>query len=91
VILTTEAEREVWLRAPWSEACGLQRPLPNGSLQVVLRGEKQEGTVDLVNLAEAASRRHAELPLPLFAGRPDRPDDAATVAAAENFAQGKLP
>jgi putative SOS response-associated peptidase YedK len=68
VILTTEAEREVRLRAPWSEACGLQRPLPNGPLQVVLRGEKQDGTMDLVNLAEAASRRHAELPLPLFAG-----------------------
>lgn len=35
VILTTEEEREVWLRAPWSEARQLQRPLPNGVLKVV--------------------------------------------------------
>jgi len=35
VILTSEEEREVWLRAPWSEARDLQRPLPNGVLKVV--------------------------------------------------------
>ena len=84
VILTTQEEREVWLRAPWSEASGLQRPLLDGSLTIVGRGEKQDGTMELVNLAGEASRPHAELPLPLFEGTLDRPDDAATVAVVEN-------
>src|SRR5271156_1632230 len=65
-ILRTEEEREVWLRAPWSEACELQRPLPDGSLQIVLMGPKQDGDDELVNLAGRASEAHPPLPLPLL-------------------------
>jgi hypothetical protein len=61
--------------------------LPDGSLDVVLRGEKQDGTMELVNLAAAASRAHPELPLPLLDGTPDRSNDAAMVALVENSRQ----
>ncbi len=85
-ILTTSEEFDIWHRAPWSEAAALQRPLRDGSLEAVLRGEKQDGRIeDLVNLAAAANAPHAELPLPLLDGTPDRPNDAATVAVVENF------
>lgn len=42
VILTTEEEREAWMGAPWAEARQLQRPLPDGALQVVARGMKRD-------------------------------------------------
>ena len=35
VILTTEEERDVWMRAPWEEARGLQRALPDGTLSIL--------------------------------------------------------
>lgn len=50
VILTTAEEREVWIRAPWSEACGLQRPLPDDTLAIVARGAKQDPPVEAEKL-----------------------------------------
>jgi putative SOS response-associated peptidase YedK len=52
VILTTEDECETWLRAPWSEACALQRPLPDEALKIVAKGERTDAEPVIEAIAE---------------------------------------
>ena len=42
VILTTPDEIDLWMSVPAEEALALQRPLPDASLVIVARGEKQD-------------------------------------------------
>jgi len=43
VILTKPEEIEQWMTAPTDEALKLQKPLPDGALQIVARGSKKDG------------------------------------------------
>jgi len=48
VILTKPEELEVWMAAPWEEARGLQRPLPDGALSVVAKGSRSDDTAPTI-------------------------------------------
>lgn len=47
VILTTRAEIDLWLTAPAREALALQKPLPDGALRIVARGQKRDGPASI--------------------------------------------
>jgi putative SOS response-associated peptidase YedK len=45
VILTTPDEVDAWLSLPATDALRLQRPLPEASLRIVARGQKEDGAI----------------------------------------------
>jgi putative SOS response-associated peptidase YedK len=42
VILTTNDDCDLWMTGDWEKASKLQRPLADGSLKIVMSGEKED-------------------------------------------------
>jgi putative SOS response-associated peptidase YedK len=51
VILTQPHQIEAWLTLPVTEALKMQKPLPDGALRIVARGEKEDGASDELAVA----------------------------------------
>jgi hypothetical protein len=53
VILTTAEEFDLWLEGETFEALKLQRPLPDGMLDIVARGAKEDPPIESLAVAIA--------------------------------------
>jgi len=63
VMLTTDEERDVWLRASADEALALQRPLSAEQLKIVARGELEDPPIGAPSQPHGAKREQLLLPI----------------------------